>query len=80
MVEVCFTLCPSDKIFGHVLPSRGYQGASKTLNTATREAKEHLDSYWLVGVIEQYGGFMAVLQAMMDPLKKWVVGCLLSLL
>eukprot|EP00903_Cladosiphon_okamuranus_P018727 g17237.t1 len=41
----------------------------KTLDEATREAKEHLDTFWLVGVIEQYEGFFAVLKHMLDPLK-----------
>lgn len=46
------------------------QGLPKTVSTATREAKDNLDTFWLVGVIEQYEGFMAVLQAMMDPFNK----------
>lgn len=42
----------------------------KPLEIAAQEAKDHLDTFWLVGVIEQYKGFMAVLQAMMDPLQR----------
>lgn len=30
----------------------------------------NLDTFWLVGVVEQYRGFMAMLQVMMDPLKR----------
>ncbi|CAM9687184.1 unnamed protein product [Ectocarpus sp. 12 AP-2014] len=41
----------------------------KTLSAGAQEAKDNLDTFWLVGVIEQYQGFMAVLQAMMDPNK-----------
>eukprot|EP00752_Nemacystus_decipiens_P018618 g16693.t1 len=43
--------------------------APKTLDVAATEAMEHLDTFWLVGVIEQYKGFLAVLKHMMDPLK-----------
>lgn len=54
------------------LPASPFKGrvVSKTLDTAAREAMEHLDTFWLVGVVEQYQGFMAVLQALMDPLKR----------
>ncbi|CAM9186513.1 unnamed protein product [Ectocarpus sp. 4 AP-2014] len=41
----------------------------KTLSAGAQEAKDNLDTFWLVGVIEQYQGFMAVLQTMMDPNK-----------
>ena len=40
---------------------------------AAEEAKKNLDTFWLVGVVEQYQGFMAVLQEMMDPFKRCVV-------
>lgn len=33
----------------------------------------NLDTFWLVGVVEQYGGFMAVLQGMMDPSKRYAL-------
>ncbi|CAM9509422.1 unnamed protein product [Scytosiphon promiscuus] len=49
-------------------PGEGANG-SKPLQTAAQEARDNLDTFWLVGVIEQYQGFMAVLQAMMDPLQ-----------
>lgn len=51
-----------------------YQGdvAQRTLDTAAREAKDNLDTFWLVGVIEQYKGFIAVLKHMMDPLKRYI--------
>lgn len=42
----------------------------KTLGMAAREAKEHLDTFWLVGVVEQYRGFITVLKNMMDPLRR----------
>lgn len=41
------------------------------MDTAAREAMEHLDTFWMVGVIEQYNGFIAVLKHMMDPLKRY---------
>lgn len=49
---------------------QGDGAGPKTLETAAREAKEHLDTFWLVGVIEQYEGFIAVLKHMMDPLRR----------
>lgn len=46
--------------------------ATKTLNEAAEDAIKNLDTFWMVGVVEQYQGFMAVLQSMMDPLKRCV--------
>ena len=54
---------------------QGGGGGPKTLDKAASEAKEHLDTFWLVGVIEQYKGFIAVLKHMMDPLKRCVCVC-----
>lgn len=43
---------------------------TKGLEDAAVEAMENLDTMWLVGVVEQYQGFMAVLQGMLDPLVR----------
>ena len=47
--------------------------ANNTFQVAAEEAKKNLDTFWLVGVVEQYQGFMAVLQRMMDPYKRCVL-------
>ena len=47
--------------------------ATKTLNEAAESAIRNLDTFWMVGVVEQYQGFMAVLQTMMDPGKRCVL-------
>lgn len=35
---------------------------------ATIEGARNLKSFWLVGVVEQYEGFIAVMEALLDPL------------
>lgn len=42
----------------------------KTLDEAAKQAMDNLDTFWLVGVVEQYRGFMVVLREMMDPLRR----------
>ncbi|CAB1112085.1 unnamed protein product [Ectocarpus sp. CCAP 1310/34] len=56
-----------DQVVSTAEPEGGVGG--KTLSAGAQEAMDNLDTFWLVGVIEQYQGFMAVLQAMMDPNK-----------
>lgn len=46
------------------------QVAGKTMKEVSRAAISNLDEMWLVGVIEQYEGFMTVLRVMMDPQKR----------
>ncbi|CAM9823103.1 unnamed protein product [Ectocarpus sp. 12 AP-2014] len=37
------------------------------IREATVEGARNLKTFWLVGVVEQYGGFVAVLRALLDP-------------
>ncbi|CAM9993373.1 unnamed protein product [Ectocarpus fasciculatus] len=37
------------------------------IREATVEGARNLNSFWLVGVVEQYGGFVTVLRALLDP-------------
>lgn len=41
-------------------------GAQK-LERATKTAMENLESFWVVGVVEQYAGFEEVLKRLLDP-------------
>lgn len=53
-------------IYGRVtVPEKGLR--RMTMDEAVGAAKENLDTLWFVGVTEQYGGFMEVLKAIMDP-------------
>lgn len=54
--------CPCSQF---LLPSKVLE--TKTLTEAVDESIANLDTFWLVGVIEQYDGFMAVLRRMLDP-------------
>lgn len=40
------------------------------LEVAVTEALENLETFWLVGVVEQYAGFEEVLKLLLDPEKK----------
>lgn len=40
-------------------------GAS--LSEATEQALVNIESFWLVGVVEQYAGFLEVLRHLLDP-------------
>lgn len=35
------------------------------------EAVEHLNTFWVVGVVEQYAGFLEVLSRVLDPLSEY---------
>lgn len=37
---------------------------------AAHDAMENLEEFWLVGVVEQYAGFLEVLRRLLDPEKK----------
>lgn len=37
------------------------------MRQATVEGAQNLDEFWLVGVVEQYQGFMSVMRALLDP-------------
>eukprot|EP00903_Cladosiphon_okamuranus_P015296 g14131.t1 len=41
------------------------------LETATAEAIRNLDSFWVVGVVEQFAGFEEVLRRLLDPSGKY---------
>ena len=41
-----------------------------SMDEAVEAAKTNLNTFWLVGVVEAYQGFMAVLQSLMDPLNR----------
>eukprot|EP00904_Undaria_pinnatifida_P010711 jgi/Undpi1/6770/HiC_scaffold_21.g09249.m1 len=59
------------KAIGYIYRLVEAKGLGKrTLSEAAEAAMRNLDTFWLVGVVEQYGGFMAVLQGMMDPSKR----------
>ncbi|CAM9176307.1 unnamed protein product, partial [Hapterophycus canaliculatus] len=40
---------------------------SEEIRQATVEAAKNLNSFWLVGVMEQYAGFISVIRALLDP-------------
>lgn len=40
---------------------------SDEIRDATVEGAKNLNSFWLVGVMEQYAGFISVLRALLDP-------------
>lgn len=42
---------------------------SRDIREATVEGAYNLRSFWLVGVVEQYKGFISVMQALLDPWK-----------
>lgn len=37
---------------------------------AAHDAIRNLEEFWVVGVVEQYGGFLEVLRSLLDPEKK----------
>lgn len=41
---------------------------SDEIRQATVQSAKNLDSFWLVGVMEQYAGFISVIRALLDPL------------
>lgn len=42
----------------------------EALEATTTEALANLDSFWLVGIVEQYAGFEDVLKRLLDPSGK----------
>lgn len=41
------------------------------LERATAEAVANMDTFWVVGVIEQYAGLQEVLRRLLDPESKY---------
>ncbi|CAN0236023.1 unnamed protein product [Scytosiphon promiscuus] len=52
--------------FLHRLVGHGVS-TSDEIRRATVEGAKNLNSFWLVGVMEQYAGFISVLRALLDP-------------
>ncbi|CAN0441930.1 unnamed protein product [Pylaiella littoralis] len=48
-----------------------YDLPGEELARATEDAIKNLDTFWIVGVIEQYAGFLEVLKRSLDPTEKF---------
>lgn len=44
-----------------------WKNRTTTLADAGEEAMRNLDTMWMVGVVEQYAGFLELLRILLDP-------------
>lgn len=53
----------------HVLYFLFLSASSAQYAAMVSSAVDHLNTFWVVGVVEQYEGFLEVLEAVLDPLS-----------